>query len=118
MKPWTEEEKRIALSMRRPDGKFNRKAIARKLGRSIISVEGFLAYQRMSTEGRRHRNIQRMRRKWTLQGKDVSEITRFTRPDPETLAERDWCLSRGPRDLTAALLGDPLPGRSALERRA
>lgn len=32
-------------------------------------------------------------------------------------AERDYRLSLPPRSLTAALMGDPEPGRSALERR-
>lgn len=40
------------------------------------------------------------------------------RPSAELLAERDHRLSLEPRDLTAALLGDPPPGYSALERRA
>jgi IS30 family transposase len=32
------------------------------------------------------------------------------------LTERDQRLARQPRDLTAAIAGDPLPGRSALDR--
>jgi hypothetical protein len=35
---------------------------------------------------------------------------------PEVQHERDRALA-APRDLTAILLGDPLPGRSALDRR-
>jgi hypothetical protein len=37
-------------------------------------------------------------------------------PD-HVLAEREQCLARPPRDLTAAIAGDPLPGRSALDRK-
>ena len=37
-------------------------------------------------------------------------------PD-SVLAERAARLALSPRDLTAAIAGDPLPGRSALERR-
>ena len=37
-------------------------------------------------------------------------------PD-HVLAEREQCLARQPRDLTAAIVGDPLPGRSALDRK-
>ncbi len=33
------------------------------------------------------------------------------------LADRDARLARVPRDLTAAIAGDPLPGMSALDRR-
>jgi hypothetical protein len=39
------------------------------------------------------------------------------KPDTKLLAERDRRLSIAPRDLTAQLLGDPLPGFSALDRR-
>ena len=37
-------------------------------------------------------------------------------PD-SVLAEREARLALSPRDLTAAIAGDPLPGMSALERR-
>jgi hypothetical protein len=39
------------------------------------------------------------------------------RPPPAVLAERDHRMAIAPRDTTAAILGDPLPGRSALDRR-
>jgi hypothetical protein len=35
---------------------------------------------------------------------------------PEVLAALDERMSRAPRDLTAALMGDPLPGYSALDQ--
>jgi hypothetical protein len=35
----------------------------------------------------------------------------------DVLADRERRLSTPPRSLTAALLGDPLPGRSALDKR-
>lgn len=35
----------------------------------------------------------------------------------EVLFDRDRRMAMAPRNLTAALLGDPLPGRSALDRR-
>lgn len=37
-------------------------------------------------------------------------------PPPHVIAERDVCLSQ-PQTLSVALLGDPAPGRSALDRR-
>lgn len=45
-------------------------------------------------------------------------IETATRPPDDVLAARDRYLSLQPISLTAALLGDPLPGRSALDRRA
>lgn len=38
-------------------------------------------------------------------------------PSAEALAERDRLAMLEPVSLTAALLGDPLPGRSALDKR-
>lgn len=38
-------------------------------------------------------------------------------PSMDVLAERDRRLALQPRDTTAALLGDPLPGYSALDQR-
>lgn len=40
------------------------------------------------------------------------------KPSPKALADRERRVALGPRaDLTGRLLGDPPPGRSALERR-
>lgn len=47
----------------------------------------------------------------------VEEIAPVAAPST-VLAEREYRLALAPRDLTAALFGDPLPGYSALERRA
>ena len=38
------------------------------------------------------------------------------RPPPEVMAERDAAARAGYQSLTAAMAGDPLPGRSALDR--
>jgi hypothetical protein len=43
--------------------------------------------------------------------------THDERPSPEALADRDRRLNDRPRSLTAMILGDPPPGRSALDRR-
>jgi len=40
------------------------------------------------------------------------------RPPAELIADRDYRSGLPPRDLSAAFFGDPLPGYSALERRA
>ncbi len=39
-------------------------------------------------------------------------------PSPETIEEAARAIAAGPRNITAALCGDPLPGRSALDRRS
>lgn len=38
-------------------------------------------------------------------------------PPDHVIAERDAALAAGHRDITAAQCGDPLPGRSALDRK-
>jgi hypothetical protein len=50
-------------------------------------------------------------------GADPELYARGSRPSEGALAERDARLAVAPRDLTAALLGDPKPGFSALDRR-
>lgn len=49
---------------------------------------------------------------------DLRALPRPSVIDPRTLAERDRRVAAGPRDLTAAICGDPGLGRSALERRS
>jgi hypothetical protein len=39
-------------------------------------------------------------------------------PPDHVLEEARFAIAAGPRDITAAAFGDPLPGRSALDRRA
>jgi response regulator RpfG family c-di-GMP phosphodiesterase len=46
----------------------------------------------------------------------IHDVKAVAIPD-HVLAERDQRLARQPRDLTAAIVGDPLPGRSALDRK-
>jgi IS30 family transposase len=67
--------------------------------------------------------IQRKRDEW--RGPDYKKYQRtvvesdFRIEIPEeVLVDRERRRDLQPRDLTAALCGDPLPGRSALERRA
>jgi hypothetical protein len=45
----------------------------------------------------------------------VAQLSGSVRPPPEVLAERDRVLS-APRSPNMEILGDPLPGRDALDR--
>ncbi len=45
-----------------------------------------------------------------------SHVVKIVRPPAETLAERAYRLSLEPRSLSAFLMGDPLPGYSALDQ--
>jgi hypothetical protein len=51
------------------------------------------------------------------QRKAFNTVAISARPSSQQVAERDRALAAR-RSLTAALLGDPAPGRSALDRRA
>lgn len=79
-------------------------------------------FTKIEREARRERynkrraQIEREDWKYVYQGYAVRKEE--YRPSEEALAERAQRLSQAPRDLTAALCGDPLPGYSALERRA
>ena len=54
----------------------------------------------------------------TKTGENPAEPIRAVEIPIEVIAERERRLALQPRDLSAALCGDPLPGYSALERRA
>lgn len=46
----------------------------------------------------------------------IHDVQAVAVPD-HVLVEREQRLARQPRDLTAAIVGDPLPGSSALDRK-
>ncbi len=120
-RPWTEEEKRIALSMRYTSGwrhlrgKYARRRIAKRLGRTEASVEGFLAYHRMDELQKQARAEREHRYKLIRRGIDPETVAPRIDKDAET--DRSRRAKLAPRDLSAAFCGDPLPGYSALERR-
>ncbi len=94
------------------------------MGRSVGSIEGKLEYMGLSIDQRNARRAglsTRRRREVADTTKRIhfnQKATLANRPAPDLLAERDRRLALQPRDLTAAFCGDPLPGYSALERRA
>lgn len=95
---WTEEECARAVAMRNQGMSIGK--IADRLGRSFGSAQSQLMY--------RHED-----------GTRVATHNPGPAPSiPESvLADRDRRMAMYPRDLTAALMGDPPVGYSALERR-
>jgi hypothetical protein len=98
--------------------------IAALMGCNRSRINTRLHYDRMTPEQRaakRERNTKWARNEGGLAPRQ-GQPYRFrvdvaaSRPSDELIAERDRCLTQ-PRDLTAAFFGDPLPGRSALDRR-
>lgn len=92
---WTRDEIAKLRSMRRK--KWSRKKIAAALGRTEGSVEG---------------KINDLDRPMIPAGMPGP------RPSQAELSDREKRLDIPPRDLTAWFFGDPLPGYSALDRRA
>jgi hypothetical protein len=91
--------------------------------KTVIATQ--LKNHRFSDEERHHRrnNYQRRRHQIEHEASKAMYIsyenrTEEYRPTQIALAERARRAALKPRDLTAALCGDPLPGYSALERRS
>jgi len=108
---WTDEQKKLAVKMREDGHRYV--DIAPHVGKTKEAVSSYFQYHNRSEEQR-----ERRRETANIRARGGEEVEApWGRPSPEMLAERDRCFALGPRDLTAALLGDPLPSRSALERR-
>lgn len=86
--------------------------------RSIKAIEGRMRWEKMTEAQRQNRRDGINRRRGSDARGDSSYISTSGRPTSSLLEERDRRLSISPRDLTAAFFGDPLPGYSALDRRA
>lgn len=77
----------------------NYKKVARIMGRDDSMIRGYLQGRHLGP----YRDF--------LFTRDPRDIP------PSVIDDRDRRADLAPRDLTAAFFGDPLPGRSALERR-
>ena len=96
-----------------------------ELGLTAAQVRNKWRHEMMSPEERKQRSDRekakrRLRPSNAYIGKPkvpLSKQQASSRPSEDLLAERDRRARIAPRDLTAALLGDPLPGFSALDRR-
>lgn len=119
MHHWTEDEdamlRELYLSGQR------RSAIADRMAKTEQSVKARLYMLPFTAEEKAQRCA--LRRKWknnpmfgtTRAWKD--QPRKHFPPPTSALDDRDRRLATAPRDLTAALMGDPRPGYSALERR-
>lgn len=122
---WTPEEIETLHRLRRI--KTPIAAICAELGRTVHSVKHRLEWDGKTAESRQKRRARIKQRRAEVSGAGVGrhdlnslnlELGVGPRPTSELLCERDRRLQIAPRDLTAALCGDPLPGFSALDRRA
>lgn len=119
LKRWTEDEL-VEFREMLANG-VSQKDLAERFDRSVDSIKSRIAWEKITPERRLQRNeaIKCRRAKEIKSPRVVIErVTVETRPAQDVLAERDYRAGLTPRDLSAALMGDPLPGYSALERRA
>src|SRR5437868_917874 len=93
-RPWTDEEVKTAVAMREAGARYTE--IGAALGRHKAGV--------------RTKLVEEQRRTTT------SHVVETLRVPEHVLAERDRRYALTPCDLTALLLGDPLPGYRALDR--
>lgn len=123
LRPWSESETRRAQEMYAAG--IGPKRIGVQLGRTGRAVKRHLDLAAMSPAKRKEfydkRKAQRIARGETG-APSLRKITGMYdaagKPPPDDLLrDRDYRLGLAPRDLTAAIMGDPLPGMSALDRR-
>lgn len=103
-------------------------------GRVVITDEQWAQALRLRRRNMTLRQIgeafgcskERMRSEFHARGKTTRDNrknpdlppARRVEPNQQAMAERDYRRTLTPRNLTAEFFGDPLPGYSALERRA
>jgi len=124
-KPWSDREKETATNLFRQGLSYRDIGLA--LGRTNTSVEGYFRWKRMPESERQLRRerariyAREFRRMMGLAGqgfrKGAANVVTAMEPDPIAIADRDRRAELSPKDLTALLCGDPLPGMSALDRR-
>lgn len=112
---WTSEEK-SALRAHYLDG-MRRAGIADAMQKTEASVREYLYRLTFSAEEKEQRRNNRVQfRNRNLSSTRVGKEHPITVP-ANIILERNCRLAVAPRDLTAAMMGDPRPGYSALERR-
>lgn len=116
---WTEDMWNTAQRLRREG--LGYLEIGKVLGLSRYQVKDRFWHVSMPDHIRERRNAQgRERRSRERRAAGIPRRERVStplQPDMQALAERNMRLAVAPRDLTAALMGDPRPGWSALEGR-
>lgn len=117
---WTDAEIAALVALKAAGNTYDE--IAHVIGRSKRSISGKLEYLNLTAHQREERR-QAQRRRRIADGTQSTrlhpngQIVSAGRPSSDLLHARDVRLAIPPRDLTAAFLGDPLPGFSALDRK-
>lgn len=116
---WTPEELQTLTTLM---GRPLREQMAALPGRSKDSIIDKRRILRMTPEQKAKMRAMQTARAKTYYGKHFTKVEYFlpstgATASSDMLRERDKRVAIPPRDLTAALCGDPLPGFSALDRR-
>jgi len=116
---WTDEEVEQLKSLLETN--LTDSEIADRLGRTLKAVRMKLDYIRRTPiqrdmDRKRCRTYYRRLRPIKAHIHDNAQVIESSRPDEETLAERDRRYATPFRDLTGLLLGDPPVGYSAMDR--
>lgn len=101
-----------AIAMRAAGAPYAEIELATGCGHDLVRCAMDPVYRAFRNERKRLNRERGRQAKHNLTG--VSNI----HVPPAVLNDRDERMSLAPRDRTAAICGDPLPGYSALERRA
>jgi hypothetical protein len=117
MRRWSPEEWQKTKTML--DQGIDRNLVAKTIGRAIGCLKEKIRWEGMSAEQRtaRLKSIREKRQAASIS--DVPKRRVITEPYvcESAVADRDLRKRIAPRDLSAALFGDPLPGYSALDKR-
>jgi hypothetical protein len=112
---WTEEQWMRAQCLRNEGKNFVQ--IGAALGMTRRQVKNRFYHKALSREQLDAKNNYERENRYTKKSERKTPYA-WPAPEPSVLVERNIRLATPPRDLTAALCGDPRPGWSALERRA
>lgn len=116
---WDEERQEIALKMRKERCTYAE--IGARLGCTMWAVKSWFERSRLEEAERKARSWARMERVRERKRRVPVERSHDALPTEDeilrVIEERDCRLACDPRDLTGALMGDPLPGYSELDRR-
>lgn len=119
-KPWTEREDQVLLKLIKENLEWT--LIGERLGRTADQCQGRNKILRQARERTPEERSARAARQRAYYARTKAMLTGEEpippRVDPAALEDRDHRLGLAPRDLVALFAGDPLPGYSALDRRA
>lgn len=112
---WTQEETDILLAMKVAGFKF--RDIADKLGRPAEGVKERFRYLHLTEDERAARRERKNALRFGKRTKPAKRVSYIRRTYPDFVFEDRARRLSADQTISQMLLGDPLPGQSALDRR-